>query len=189
MDEPSGRSEDSEAESTSPTVERSADLAAAIADTIQARSANLAVAESCTAGALAATLAEGGNGSQWLRAGLVAYQDEVKRKLLDVRASSTVTRRAAAEMASGAARLFDTEHAVATTGVFGDDPVDGVEPGTVMVATYIRGDVRVTENHFDDEDPEALSHDAVLVALGQLLEHLGDGSPADKSGSDLLQET
>lgn len=188
MTEQAGRADHCGADSGTPEG-RTAEFAAAIADEILSRSSHVAVAESCTAGALASALAEGGNGSQWLRAGLVAYQDEVKRQLLGVEASSTVTGRAASEMVTGAARLFDTDVAAATTGVIGDEPVDGVEPGTVMIATYVRDDVRVTENHFEDHDPEALSQDAVLVALRQLLDHLGGGAPRAQQGSDRARET
>ena len=150
--------------------------ASRVAEKMQRRSITIAVAESCTAGELAEALAGGGQGSRWLRAGLVSYQDVVKRDLLGVTAPSVVTPQAAAEMATGAARLFGTEVAAATTGVLGDEPIDGVEPTTVVIATLVNGDVRVTEHRFDD-DPSVASDQAVEEALGQILEHVTDRIP------------
>lgn len=154
----------------SPT-ERADQLASAIATHLESTVDDLAVAESCTAGAVTAALAAGGSAESWLRAGLVAYQEPVKRALLGVRSSSLVVAEAAAEMALGAARLFDTRVALATTGVLGGDPVDGVEPTTVVVATAVDRDVRTSRYRLVD-DPETAVDQAVEVALAQLLDHL-----------------
>jgi nicotinamide-nucleotide amidase len=154
----------------SPT-DHAAELAARVADLLAGRT--LAVAESCTAGALAAACAAAGDGATWFRGGIVAYQDEVKRNLLGVAAPSTVTAVAAAEMARGAARLFGVDVAVATTGVFGAEPVDGVPPTTVIVATHVHGAVRV-HRHALESDPSIAVDQAVAAALGQLVDHLDD---------------
>jgi len=69
--------------------------------------------------------------------GLVANQDSVKRSFLGVTTKSTLSPDAAAQMALGACRMFDTEVAVATTGVAGDDLEDG---GTGR--NSVRGDNR-----------------------------------------------
>jgi nicotinamide mononucleotide (NMN) deamidase PncC len=72
----------------------------------------LACAESCTAGRVSGALAGVGGASEWLRGSLVAYQAEMKRSLLGVTAPSVLSERAAAEMATGAIRLFGAEVAV-----------------------------------------------------------------------------
>lgn len=153
------------------TSDRTTELAEVVADLLVDRSMVLAVTESCTAGAVTSALAAGGSAERWLRAGLVAYQEPVKRGLLGVRTSSLVTREAAAEMAGGAARLFDTQVALATTGVFGTEPVDGVEPTTVVIATLVVDGIRTARHRLDD-DPEVASGQAVELALTQLAEHL-----------------
>src|SRR3954464_6252989 len=81
----------------------------------------IATAESCTAGRVAEVLACVEQATDFLRGGLVAYQDEVKRGLLGVTARSVLTAEAAEQMASGVARLLDADVTVSTTGVAGDE--------------------------------------------------------------------
>lgn len=133
----------------------------------------VACAESCTAGRVAARLAAIGDASEWLAGGVVAYQTSVKRELLRVRADSVVTGDAAAEMAAGVAQLLDAQAAIATTGVLGDAPVDGIEPGTVFIATAVDGDSRVTELAVAGA-PDEQSAQAVAAACAQLVRHLSD---------------
>jgi nicotinamide-nucleotide amidase len=141
----------------------------------------LACAESCTAGRVAAELARIGDAASWFTGSLVAYDTAVKRELLGVRAGSVVTGEAAAEMARGVASLLHAEVAVGTTGVLGSDPVDGVEPGTVFVATWVEGDVR-TREHRVDGDPDERCGAAAGAACRQLLDHLVSGLAAPRRG-------
>src|SRR5262249_22744063 len=117
------------------------ELAQSVAEQLNGRA--LACAESCTAGRVAAACASAPNAAEWFRGGVVAYQTRVKRSLLDVEARSVITAMAAAEMAEGVAALLDANVAVATTGVAGDEPEDGVAPGTVFIATYVDGTLDV----------------------------------------------
>lgn len=52
---------------------------------------SVATAESCTAGRIAETLACVPGAVEFLRGGLVAYQEEIKRRLLGVVAESVVS--------------------------------------------------------------------------------------------------
>jgi nicotinamide-nucleotide amidase len=79
---------------------------------------------------------------------------------------------AAAEMAEGVAALLGADVAVTTSGVAGIEPVDGVEPGTVFVATYVDGDVRARAHRFEPEEPESICSAATERALLDLLGHL-----------------
>jgi nicotinamide-nucleotide amidase len=153
-----------------PAVHDIEDLAAALAERLDGRT--LACAESCTAGRIAATLAGAGGAADWLRGGLVAYQTATKRALLGVAAPSVFSEQAAIEMADGAARLLDADVVVATTGVLGDTPEEGVAPGTVIVATSVDGDVRVGRCHVDGDTPEERCAAAVAAALRALVDHL-----------------
>ncbi len=67
---------------------------------------SLASAESLTGGMLSQRIARTEGSSDWYRGGLVAYQREIKFELLDVTPGPVVTERAAREMASGVAKLF-----------------------------------------------------------------------------------
>ncbi|RPI07691.1 MAG: CinA family protein, partial [Actinobacteria bacterium] len=121
---------------TSNDVSRSA-TAGLVASALGGRA--VASAESCTAGRICEALATVTGASDWFRGGVVAYQEPVKRALLDVEAASVLSEQAAAEMATGVAELLEADVSVATTGVAGDEPVDGVAPGTVFIATCVGG--------------------------------------------------
>ncbi len=103
----------------------------------------MACAESCTAGRLAEIFASVEGAAHWFRGGVVVYQVAIRRLLLGVESPSVLCERANTEMAVGVARLLDADVTIATTGVAGDEPEDGVEPGTVFIATYVDGDVHV----------------------------------------------
>jgi len=100
------------------------DLAAAVLDLCRARRATLAVAESCTGGMLGQRLTSVAGSSDVFFGGVIAYQNEIKRGLLDVRTTTLETHGAvsvevAAEMASGVRRRLGTTAAVAITGIAG----------------------------------------------------------------------
>jgi len=138
----------------------------------------VATAESCTAGRVSAALAGVGGASAWFRGAVVAYEIDVKRALLDVTATSVYTERAAAEMASGVARLLDADVAVATTGVLGDEPEEGVPPGTLFLATFVAGDVQTLTCRVRGSTPDERSTSAVAAALDMLLERLASETAA-----------
>jgi nicotinamide-nucleotide amidase len=127
----------------------------------------LATAESITAGRLAQMLATVPKAEEFFRGGLVPYQEPLKRELLGVAADSVYSHRAAREMAAGAARLFGASVAVATTGVAGDAPMDGVPPGTVFVGLSCDGDVS-SFAHVLDGEPDEVADRAAERALVDL---------------------
>jgi nicotinamide-nucleotide amidase len=144
-------------------------LARRVAQLLDGRS--IATAESCTAGRIAEVLACVEHATDWLRGGLVAYQDEVKRRLLGVTAESVLTEQAAREMAVGACRLLSADVGVSTTGVAGDDEVEGTPPGTVYIGTLVDGEVRVEVHRFDGS-PEEVCDQARRRALLDLIDAL-----------------
>jgi PncC family amidohydrolase len=146
-----------------------AELAERVAQQLRGRA--LACAESCTAGRVCEACASVTGAADWFRGGVVAYQTGVKRALLDVDAPSVLTADAAAEMARGVAGLLDARAAVATTGVAGDEPEDGVAPGTVIIATYVDGEISVSTHRFDG-DPVKVCESAADRALASLADHL-----------------
>ena len=157
------------------------DLASRVAELLDGRA--VACAESCTAGRVSQALATVEGASNWFAGALVAYQEHAKRSLLHVRAASVLSAEAAAEMAEGIARLLEVPVAVATTGVAGDQPVDGVGPGVVFIATRV-GDATATSIHRFEGDPEDVCDAAAECALTQLVEHL-DTERAQPAHSDI----
>lgn len=80
-----------------------------------------------------------------LRGGLTAYQIPIKTSLLQVAPSvitgdGVVSPAVALAMARGACALFEADVAIATTGVAGPGPSDGVAAGTIVVAALSVGE-------------------------------------------------
>jgi PncC family amidohydrolase len=99
----------------------------------------LAAAESLTGGGLGARVTSVPGASAVFLGSAVTYDLGAKRRLLGVREDTLeregpVSRACAAEMASGARRLFGADLAVALTGAAGPEPHGGAEPGLVWVA-------------------------------------------------------
>lgn len=126
------------------TTEESArldDSVAALAELMARRRSgrSIACAESFTAGLLSQALASVEGSGDWFAGGVVTYTVASKRSVLGVRAASVVSEGCAVQMALGAARLFGTHAAVATTGVAGPGDQDGRPPGTVIIGWSVDG--------------------------------------------------
>jgi nicotinamide-nucleotide amidase len=148
------------------------ELAHRVAELLNGRT--IATAESCTAGRVAAALASVEHAADFFRGGLVAYQEVTKRDLLGVTADSVLTRQCARQMAAGAARLFDADVAASTTGVAGDETVEGTPPGTVYIATSVDGRVSAREYRFQgtpDEICDRARRQSLLDLASAIAQH------------------
>jgi PncC family amidohydrolase len=109
------------------------------------RGLTLSTAESCTGGLVAHLLTEVPGSSAYVRGGIVAYADEVKRAELGVPADvlaahGAVSAQVALAMAEGVRERLGTDLAVAITGVAGPDGGTAAKPvGLVYVAVAGRG--------------------------------------------------
>ena len=107
-------------------------------EALVARGLTVAVAESLTGGLLVARLIDVPGASRVVRGGVVAYQTELKARLLGVdagllAASGAIHPEVARQMASGVRERLGADIGVSTTGVAGPAPQDGRSPGTVFV--------------------------------------------------------
>ena len=110
-----------------------------IISTLAARNETLVTAESITAGGLSSAITSVEGSSQIFLGAIVAYQDHVKSEILGIDeaviATHTVYSQEVAIAMAQAVRLkFGATWAIATTGVAGPGPSDGVPSGTVWVA-------------------------------------------------------
>ena len=132
----------------------------------------VAVAESLTGGLVLSTLVNPAGASRVVVGGVVAYSTDVKTSVLGVDAGLLAERGAvdaavAVQMAERVRAQFGATIGLATTGVAGPDPQDGVSVGTVFVAlSSDRGD-SVEEHHFGGtrDDVRLASVDATLTLL------------------------
>lgn len=157
-------------------VERS--LPEAVLAAAQERGLTVAVAESLTGGQVCDALVAVPGASRSLRGGVVAYATEVKRTVLGVDGDlladvGPVHPEVARQMATGAARVLGASLGLATTGVAGPGPQDGIPAGTVVVAAVlVDGRHVVREHRWDGERAvvRAAAASAVLAAALELLD-------------------
>lgn len=130
----------------------------------------LATAESCTAGNIAAILTSVPGSSKFYKGGIVAYSDEVKRNLLGVsrdtlESCGAVSEETVTAMVKGAMNTFDTDYAVATSGIAGPSGGTPDKPvGTVWIAAGNKERV-IAEKICEDNGREQNVQNASVRAL------------------------
>lgn len=92
--------------------------------TLNVKGWTLSTAESCTGGLIAKTITDVPGSSDYFKGGCVSYSNELKTRILEVNPTTlaehgAVSEQVALEMAYGAKRAFDTDCAIATTGIAG----------------------------------------------------------------------
>jgi len=129
------------------------DVAQALIDRLIARGWTAAVAESLTGGLVVASLISIPGASAVVRGGVVAYATDLKHTLLGVDAAllaeeGPVHPEVARQMAVGVREAaavggVAADVGIATTGVAGPTPQDGIPVGTVHIAVATPAEVRV----------------------------------------------
>jgi nicotinamide-nucleotide amidase len=100
----------------------------------------LSTAESCTGGEISHLITSVSGSSKYFKGGVVAYDNSIKTKLLGVpeeiiNKSGAVSKDTVEKMAEGARLFFDTDYAVATSGIAGPDGGTEEKPvGTLCIA-------------------------------------------------------
>jgi nicotinamide-nucleotide amidase len=138
----------------------------------------LALAESCTGGLLGHLITNVPGSSDWFTGGVVAYSNEVKKRLLGV-ASTTlerygaVSRRTASEMAAGVMKALKTDVGLAVTGIAGPEGGTEKKPvGTVFIA-LARGKKVYTKRLMLSGTRKSIKKRAAVEALKELKRVLG----------------
>ena len=141
----------------------------------------VAFAESCTGGLVAAKMIEPAGASDYVRGGVVAYDNSVKVSALGVPAGlierhGAVSSEVAAAMARGAADRLGADCAVSVTGVAGPGGGSEEKPvGTVWFGAVAPGREPVTRHIWIPGDRGAVRERAVVGALHVLRGVLQDG--------------
>lgn len=117
-------------------------------------SESVAVAESCTGGRIGWRLTRIVGSSEYFVGGVIAYSNDLKRRLLGVKAKTlskrgAVSAEVAAEMAEGVRRKCDAGYGVAVTGIAGPGGGEQGKPvGLVFVSVSKEGACVTREFHF-----------------------------------------
>lgn len=137
----------------------------------------VATAESCTGGNIAHLITLVAGSSRYYKGSVVSYANEVKEKVLGVRAGDlqqygAVSEEVVKQMAEGVKRLLKTDYAIATSGIAGPSGGSDEKPvGTVWIAVAgERGCVaeKFLFNTTRDNFMERTSNQAILMLLHQM---------------------
>ncbi len=107
---------------------------------LKEREKNISTAESCTGGTIASLITQIAGSSEYYVGSVVAYSNEIKEKILKVKPENlkkfgAVSREVVEEMALGVRNLFQTDYAIATSGVAGPEGGSAEKPvGTIWIA-------------------------------------------------------
>ena len=159
------------------TMEELVRLAGSVGRRLGDLGATLSTAESCTGGLVGHVLTEISGSSAWYLGGAVVYSDALKLELVDVptellAAHGAVSREVASAMAAGARARFQTDAAVAVTGIAGPTGgTDGKPVGLVYIAAADAAGIAV-ERHVWDGDRAANKRQSTHAVLRLLLTRL-----------------
>lgn len=138
----------------------------------------VATAESCTGGLLASRLTDFAGASAYVKGGVVAYNNDIKNKILHVKAETleefgAVSSQTALEMATNVREIFSSTIGLSTTGVAGPSTSEGKPVGLVYVAIVGEDFSEVKECHFKGSRSE-IKFLAADEAFKLLAEHCFD---------------
>lgn len=141
------------------------------------RDLTIAVTESCTGGLLAAALADLPESSRRFLGGVVSYATDKKVDVLGVRRDEieregAVSEATAGAMAEAARRLFESDVALAVTGVAGPGPQEGKPVGLTYIAASVDSRTEVREYRWPGGrfTNRAASVEAAIDLAAELLE-------------------
>lgn len=138
---------------------------------------SLSVAESCTGGLIAHKITSIPGASDYFKGSVVAYSNNVKTNLLKVseeilKANGAVSEPVVMQMAEGCRTLFNTDYAIATTGVAGPGGGSQNKPvGTTWLAISSSKEIKAYKFFFGDNRERNIQR-AMLTALNLLRKEL-----------------
>lgn len=109
----------------------------------------ISTAESFTAGAIVNTLLSRSGASAYIKGSLVAYQDEIKLKYLNVnentiKANEVESKEVVVEMLKGCLQMFNSDYAISSSGIAGPTGEKPNKPiGTVYIAVGNKNTINV----------------------------------------------
>ncbi len=143
-----------------------------------ARHITIATAESCTGGLLAYYFTKNAGASKAFMGGIISYANYIKEKALDVSArklefSGAVSKEVISDMLKGTLEKFDTDIALATSGIAGPDGGSETKPvGLVFIGMQKLGCKPIIERFIFSGNREEIQKQTCLKAIEILLKNL-----------------
>lgn len=156
-------------------------LEVVIGKLLKSRNARLAIAESCTGGYIAQKITSIPGSSAYFNGSVVAYQNEIKVKLLNVQRATlekygAVSEETVIEMAKGVRTHLDADFSLATSGIAGPDGGTPEKPvGTVWIA-LADGDEVITKKLLLTKDRYVNVRLTSVITLHMLYQRLAKNS-------------
>lgn len=144
-----------------------------VGEILRSEGFSVATAESCTGGAIAAKLTSVPGSSHYFKGSVVAYSNTVKNQLLHVPANiisdhGAVSEEVVCAMIKGALKLFQTDYALAVSGIAGPDGGTAEKPvGTTWIAVGNKDQI-ITQKFLFGTKREVNIQKAAHTAMGML---------------------
>ena len=145
-----------------------------VGNTLKDKGLTISLAESCSGGYIAHLLTNIAGSSAYFKGGVVSYANSAKMNLLQVKkatldAHGAVSQAVVEEMAKGAIEAFDTDCAIAVTGIAGPDGGTPEKPvGTVWICTICQ-DTMVSKKYSFGKSRENNKRRSAVMAMVQML--------------------
>ena len=150
-----------------------------ILNLMEVKQLTLSVAESCTGGAISSLFTQHSGCSTVFAGGGIVYSYELKTKLLAVKPETlskfgAVSEETILEMVNGALQNFETDYAIAVSGIAGPDGGTADKPvGTVWIAVANKEKVVAKKYNFGNKRAQNIERSA-MAALNLLFRLLKD---------------
>jgi PncC family amidohydrolase len=146
------------------------------------RGLSLAIAESCTGGLVGHLITNVAGSSAYFLGGILAYANEIKLSLLNVRPETleqfgAVSRETVLEMARGVRQACQADIGLAVSGIAGPTGATPTKPvGLVWIGLCVPG-VETAQDYRFQGSRLAVKEGAAQAALRRLLEYLAANPP------------
>lgn len=145
-----------------------------VGEVLLQKNATISTAESCTGGNIAKMLTSISGSSPYFVGSVVAYSIKTKEEVLKVKPEiistyGVVSEEVVREMALSSKKIFESDYAIATSGLASKEDVDGVKGGTVCYAIATPNGVfsqKVIFNTSRQENIQRASNKALNYLIG-----------------------
>ncbi|MBL4711029.1 MAG: CinA family protein [Gammaproteobacteria bacterium] len=157
------------------TEQELSDLAEQLGQCLVAKDLKLATAESCTGGWIAKIITDIPGSSAWFTGSVVCYSNELKQRLLGVKADTLIEFGAVSsdtvhEMSDGLFAYTDADVAVSVSGIAGPDGGSANKPVGLVCFSWSKRDESIVLRSYNFEgNRESIRKQAIEQALNGLL--------------------
>ena len=145
---------------------------------LNSKNKTLGVMESCTSGTIANKITNIEGSSNSFKGGLVSYSDDTKIKFginsQLIEKYSSISEEVCKEMAIKAKEMFSSDYGISTTGIAGNQKINGTLPGTVYIGIADKNRVISTNHLFPSNNRDAVKSRASTMAILSLIDFISD---------------